>query len=240
MTETPRTLVVTGGASGIGRAVTEQAVKDGWRVVVIDRSECPADWTDAEGTLRFFQCDLIDDAAALELLRRIVDEVGVIDALVVSTGSFERAPYGNLSIQEWDTLFKNNSLVAMHTVHTLLPGLTEAVSRRKVADIVVLSAIAGQTAFRNAVIYGSAAAATAAFANQLRIELRDQHIRVRSISPGVVRTQFFTGQVPPDDPYYSQPLLPEDVAEVVMFTINMPEDTNIHDMVMVSTVQGWA
>ncbi|MDO5092724.1 MAG: SDR family NAD(P)-dependent oxidoreductase [Propionibacteriaceae bacterium] len=240
MTGNPRTVVVTGGASGIGRAVAEQALQDGWRVLVIDRSERPEDWTDSAGALRFFQCDLIDDAAALELLRRIVDEVGVIDALVVSTGSFERAPYGDLSIQEWDTLFKNNSLVAMHTVHTLLPGLTEAVNRREVADIVVLSAIAGQTAFRNTVTYGSAAAATAAFANQLRIELRDQHIRVRSISPGVVRTQFFTGQTPPDDPYYSQPLLPEDVAEVVMFTINMPEDTNIHDIVMVSTRQGWA
>ena len=78
---TTRTIVVAGGSSGIGLAVAQKAVADGWRTIIVDRQE-PIELVDAT----FFHCDLLDNDSAHQVLDGIVRDQERIDALVISGG----------------------------------------------------------------------------------------------------------------------------------------------------------
>ena len=78
---TTRTIVVAGGSSGIGLAVAQKAVADGWRTIIVDRQE-PIEPVDAT----FFHCDLLDNDSAHQVLDGIVRDQERIDALVISGG----------------------------------------------------------------------------------------------------------------------------------------------------------
>ena len=78
---TTRTIVVAGGSSGIGLAVAQKAVADGWRTIIVDRQE-PIELVDAT----FFHCDLLDNDSAHQVLDGIVRDQERIDALVISAG----------------------------------------------------------------------------------------------------------------------------------------------------------
>ena len=78
---TTRTIVVAGGSSGIGLAVAQKAVADGWRTIIVDRQE-PIELVDAT----FFHCDLLDNDSAHQVLDGIVRDLERIDALVISGG----------------------------------------------------------------------------------------------------------------------------------------------------------
>lgn len=232
-----RTIVVAGGSSGIGLAVAQQAYAEGWRVIIVDRQE-PLDQVSA----RFVPCDLLDAEAAQAALEPIVRDAERIDALVITAGGAMNGPFAGRDAEVLVEEFANDTLTVLRAARHLLPGLQAAAQEHGVSDIVVLSSLAASIAFDEAVIYGSAAAARHALGEQLRVELRHDHVRARSIATGFVQTPLTEKRRLPDVTEHTTlaPLRSEDVSAVVLHTLNLPKDINVHDMVVVPTYQGWA
>ena len=234
---TTRTIVVAGGSSGIGLAVAQKAVADGWRTIIVDSQE-PIELVDAT----FFHCDLLDNDSAHQVLDGIVRDQERIDALVISAGGAMNGRLESKTMEEWDNYYSNDTLLVLRTTHMLLPRLREAAEHHGIADIVVMGSIAGTTAFEDAAVYGSISAARNALGEQLRLELRGERIRARTIATGYVETPLtkrmsmnaVTEQMGQD------PLRPRDIAEIVHHGINLPPEVTVHNIVVVPTKQGWA
>lgn len=234
---TTRTIVVAGGSSGIGLAVAQKAVADGWRTIIVDRQE-PIEPVDAT----FFHCDLLDNDSAHQVLDGIVRDQERIDALVISAGGAMNGRLESKTMEEWDNYYSNDTLLVLRATRILLPRLRETAERYGIADIVVMGSIAGTTAFEDAAVYGSIAAARNALGEQLRLELRGERIRARTIATGYVETPLtkrmsmnaVTEQMGQD------PLRPRDIAEIVHHGINLPPEVTVHNIVVVPTKQGWA
>lgn len=234
---TTRTIVVAGGSSGIGLAVAQKAVADGWRTIIVDRQE-PIELVDAT----FFHCDLLDNDSAHQVLDGIVRDQERIDALVISGGGAMNGRLEAKTMEEWDNYYSNDTLLVLRTTRMLLPRLREAAEHHGIADIVVMGSIAGTTAFEDAAVYGSISAARNALGEQLRLELRGERIRARTIATGYVETPLtkrmsmnaVTEQMGQD------PLRPRDIAEIVHHGINLPPEVTVHNIVVVPTKQGWA
>lgn len=232
-----RTIVVAGGASGIGLAVAQQALAEGWHAVVVDRQE-PLEPTAA----RFVRCDLLDAGAAAAALGGIARDLERLDALVISAGG---AMNGHFTEQDAEVLveeFSTDTLTVLRAVRHLLPSLRATAGTHGASDLVVIGSLAGSTAFEKAVIYGAAAAARHALGEQLRVELRHDRVRARTIATGFVQTPLTARRRLPDVTEHTAlaPLNARDVAAVVHHTLNLPQDVNVHDMVLVPTSQGWA
>lgn len=234
---TTRTIVVAGGSSGIGLAVAQKAVADGWRTIIVDRQE-PIELVGAT----FFHCDLLDNDSAHQVLDGIVRDQERIDALVISAGGAMNGRLESKTMEEWDNYYSNDTLLVLRTTRILLPRLRETAERYGIADIVVMGSIAGTTAFEDAAVYGSISAARNALGEQLRLELRGERIRARTIATGYVETPLtkrmsmnaVTEQMGQD------PLRPRDIAEIVHHGINLPPEVTVHNIVVVPTKQGWA
>lgn len=234
---TTRTIVVAGGSSGIGLAVAQKAVADGWRTIIVDRQE-PIELVDAT----FFHCDLLDNDSAHQVLDGIVRDQERIDALVISAGGAMNGRLESKTMEEWDNYYSNDTLLVLRTIRMLLPRLRETAEHHGIADIVVMGSIAGTTAFEDAAVYGSISAARNALGEQLRLELRGERIRARTIATGYVETPLtkrmsmnaVTEQMGQD------PLRPRDIAEIVHHGINLPPEVTVHNIVVVPTKQGWA
>ena len=234
---TTRTIVVAGGSSGIGLAVAQKAVADGWRTIIVDRQE-PIEPVDAT----CFHCDLLDNDSAHQVLDGIVRDQERIDALVISAGGAMNGRLESKTMEKWDNYYSNDTLLVLRTTRILLPRLRETAERYGIADIVVMGSIAGTTAFEDAAVYGSISAARNALGEQLRLELRGERIRARTIATGYVETPLtkrmsmnaVTEQMGQD------PLRPRDIAEIVHHGINLPPEVTVHNIVVVPTKQGWA
>lgn len=234
-----RTMVVAGGASGIGLATVKQAIRDDWRVIIVDRQD-PLETVDA----RLIRCDLLDADASREALEGIVRDEKVVDALVITIGVAMGGPLGSRDVEDWVRGFSTDTLSALRPVRSLLPALQAAATAKDIADVVVVGSIASSIAFKDAVVYGAAAAARHALGEQLRMELRTERIRARTIAAGFTTTPLNAGrehEIPAvTEQILAAPLHPEDVAAVVHHGLNLSPEVTVHDGVMVPTCQGWA
>lgn len=233
----PRTIVVTGGASGIGLAIAHRAVADGWNTIIVDR-QAPLTEIDA----RAVRCDLKDADATHEALERIVRQEGAVDALVTSAGGMLGGPFDSRQAEEWVADMNTDVATVLRAARLLLPALRQAAEVRGAADIIVIGSIASDVAFEHAAVYGATAAARNALGEQLRVELRGDRVRSRTIAIGYVETVATKGRYIPavTERIASAPLYPEDIATIVHHQLNLDHNVIVRDIEVVPTAQGWA
>ncbi|MEE2692713.1 MAG: SDR family oxidoreductase [Pseudomonadota bacterium] len=175
--------VVTGGASGIGEAVTRRLRKAGYSVVIVDCS-APADNTDSNDII-FRQID-ISDEAAVEALAAELEESGVRpEALITCAGVLQRPlPPDKLSWKEWD-LVQNVHLRGTYACCKSFGS--RMASRGGPGAIVTVSSVAGlQSSPLHS--YGPAKAAIAHLTRSLAMEWGRQGVRVNCVAPGFTKT----------------------------------------------------
>lgn len=175
---TRRTVLVTGGTRGIGRA-TVQALACDHRVVIggTDADAVAAlamSLPDAQG----FVCDLTD----AQQRQRAVAALPAIDVVVHSAGTVAYGPVDVMSASEWQRVFDINVFAVAELTRVLLPGLRE---RR--GQVIFINSGSGLTSKANTSVYAASKFALTALADVLREEERGK-IRVTSIHPGRVDT----------------------------------------------------
>jgi NAD(P)-dependent dehydrogenase (short-subunit alcohol dehydrogenase family) len=185
-----RTIVVTGGASGIGERVVHAFAAEGASVVVADKDAVGAERvaaavTTAGGSASATGLDVTDPAAVGACMEAAERRHGRLDVLVNSAGVREVVPVLELSLEEW------NRVLGINITGTFLAS--QAFARRVLAQggtgaIVNLASTLGVVAAPSRAAYTASKHAVVGLTKEMAMELGEQGIRVNAVGPGVIRT----------------------------------------------------
>jgi NAD(P)-dependent dehydrogenase (short-subunit alcohol dehydrogenase family) len=213
----PRTALVTGSTSGIGRAIALALARDGFNVVIHGRDEqrgasAVQEITEAGGRARFVAADLSDVAD----VQRLGDEAGEVDVLVNNGGFSWFGPTDQLDTATYDRLFDSNVRSAYQLVAALAPRMAK-VGR---GGIISIDSMAGRVGLAGGAAYGATKAALTAMSRAWAAEFSPSGVRVNTVAPGPV---YSDGSDPERIEALGGTTLlgrgaqPEEIAEVVAF-----------------------
>jgi NAD(P)-dependent dehydrogenase (short-subunit alcohol dehydrogenase family) len=185
MSFTGKTVLVTGAAKGIGKAVAAHFARAGARVALVDRDSDALEVTAAE-----FAADalpLVADVAHAEQVDRAVaaatDRFGVIDVLVNNAGIHFARAVDAYTEEEWDRVFSVNVKGTFHMIRAALPAL-----RRTRGSIVIVSSMTALVGQDRGVAYVASKGALVSMTKALALELAPDGIRVNCVCPAGVDT----------------------------------------------------
>jgi len=179
------TAVVTGGTSGIGKAVAEEFVERGAVVVVSGRDEKKGrEAADEIGEgCGFVRCDVRDEGDVLGLFETVVSEHGKLEILVNSAGVGSRGSIENLDSETRREILDTNLDGTMRTTKAALPHLKETRG-----CIVNVSSVYGLVGGKYAAAYSAAKGGVVRFTQQVAYDYADDGVRVNGVCPAFVRT----------------------------------------------------
>lgn len=178
------TLVVTGGAKGIGRGVAEAYANDGWTVVVADSDAAAAAATAKEIGGRHVAVDVTDRAALVSSFAEVAADNGGIDALVTCAGITRVGPSAEQSADDWEAVIGIDLTGTFYSCQAAFPHLGDGGAIVTVASIAAFRGMAERAA------YCAAKAGVVAVTRTLATEWAPHGIRVNSVAPGWVDTPF--------------------------------------------------
>jgi 2-hydroxycyclohexanecarboxyl-CoA dehydrogenase len=204
-----RIAVVTGGASGIGRASALTFAAEGAHVAVWDLDEKVAQVAEEIGT-QFpvksigIVADITKDSSVHAAANRTDQALGPIDHVVhaaaIGSGKFG-FPFSNLQPSDWPRILEVNVMGMVHVAHAIAPRLVQ----RKSGTFVFIASVAGQIGSQTDPPYSASKAANINFAQCLAKDLAPHNIRVNTVCPGMVQTalnrstwQAWHDQAPPE------------------------------------------
>ncbi|MDF2383103.1 SDR family NAD(P)-dependent oxidoreductase [Nostoc ellipsosporum NOK] len=231
--------LITGATAGIGGACVHAFADAGWNVVATGRREDRLEKL-ARDNVRTLAFDIRDEAARDAALDGLPEGFRDIDLLVNNAGlALGLEPAQQASLANWRTMIDTNVTALVSITHKLLPGL---IARK--GAIINLSSVAATYPYPGGNVY----AATKAFVRQLSLDLRaDLHgtgVRVTSIEPGMVETEFTlvrTGSQDVSDKLYAgvNPMTAEDIAETILWVATLPPHLNVNALELMPVNQSW-
>ena len=188
-----RVAIVTGAASGIGRATAVDLARDGATVVVADIDLAGAEKVAAEirgsGKATAIQIDVTNEVRARELAAEIVRLYGRIDILVSNAGWDRAQPFIETDAAFWDKVIAVNFRGHLAMTHATLPSMIE----RGFGRIVTVASDAGRVGSTGEVVYSGAKGAVIAFTKGLAREVARHGINVNCVAPGLTDTPLLAG-----------------------------------------------
>ncbi|MET0308333.1 MAG: SDR family NAD(P)-dependent oxidoreductase [Sphingomonas sp.] len=234
--------LITGATAGIGEAAARAFVDAGWHVIGtgrrVDRLEALA----AELGERFHGAvfDVRDEAARDAALDALPEGFREIDLLVNNAGlALGLEPAQNASLANWTTMIDTNITALVSITHKLLPGL---VARK--GAIINISSVAANYPYPGGNVYAGTKAFVRQFSLDLRADLHGTGVRVTSIEPGMVETEFTlvrTGSQETSDKLYGgvDPMTGDDIAETLLWVATLPPHLNINTLELMPVNQSW-
>ena len=226
-----RSVIVTGGASGIGKATALLMAREGGRIFVGDIDEAGgqavAAQAAAEGLgLEFLPLDLTRTDSIAAFAAAVQQRVGRVDGLVNGAGWDRIQPFMENPPEMWDQLIAINLLGAIRLTRAVLPPMIEARSGK----IVNISSDAGRVGSTGETVYAAAKGGIIAFTKSLAREMARYRINVNCVCPGPTDTPLFSAQpermrealtraIP-----FRRIAQPEEIAEAVMFFLGRRSD----------------
>ncbi len=240
--------LVTGATSGIGKATAIKLAQLNYRLVITGRRAERLKAMSAEleklGAANIVLCyDIRDRQATTDAIESLPADFQKIDVLVNNAGLASTAePIQNGDWNDWEAMIDTNIKGLLAISQRIIPGMIE----RKSGHIINVSSIAGKEAYANGNVYCASKHAVEALTKGMRIDLLPYHIKVSSISPGMVDTEFslvrYHGDQKKADAVYKglTPLYAEDVAEAIAFMVTRPPHVNVNDLLLMPTAQASA
>jgi serine 3-dehydrogenase len=239
------TALITGGTSGIGEAAARVFVAAGWRVIATGRRKERLDALVAElGADKVHPAvfDVRDEAARDAALEALPAEFQSIDLLINNAGlALGTAPAQSASLDQWKTMIDTNVTALVSLTRKLLPALVE----RKGA-IINISSVAATYPYTGGNVYGGTKAFVHQFSLGLRSDLAGTGVRVTSIEPGMVETEFTLirtgGSQEASDKLYggANPMTAEDIANTLLWVAQLPPHLNINTLELMPVSQSFA
>jgi 3-hydroxy acid dehydrogenase / malonic semialdehyde reductase len=227
-----KTAVVTGASSGIGAAIAAALDREGARVLGGARR------VDDLKTHLKQELDVTDPESCERFRDFAVKELGSIEILVNNAGlGLGRDPFWEGAEEDEETVLETNVHGLMRMTRLCLPHIPDG------GHIVNLGSIAGRQAYENAAVYVASKFAVRGFTYALREDLLGRPIRLSTVDPGLVESNFSRVRFRGDEekaktPYEGlDPLRPEDIAECVVFVLTRPPHVNIDELVVKALAQ---
>src|SRR5690242_6802292 len=239
-----RTALITGGGGGIGEAAARVFVGAGWRVIGPGRRAerlraLGGELGDAFHGAAF---DVRDEAARDAALDALPDGFRDVDLLVNNAGlALGTSPAQASDLDQWKTMIDTNVTALVSLTHKLLPQLIE----RKGA-IINLSSVAATYPYTGGNVYGGTKAFVRQFSLNLRADLHGTGVRVTSIEPGMVETEFTVvrtgGNQAASDTLYAgaDPMTGADIADTLLWVAELPPHLNINTLELMPVTQSFA
>jgi 2-hydroxycyclohexanecarboxyl-CoA dehydrogenase len=193
-----KTVVLTGGASGIGRATALQYASAGARVIIGDVNEAEARATvqaiQADfGQAESLKLDLADGASIDGFADAAMNRLGGAPDIIASIAGVDRVkPFVDNTPEDWDLLAKINYLGPVRLIHRLLPRMLE----RRGGKIVTVASDAGRVGSSGETFYAGTKGAIIAFTKSLARETARAGITCNCVAPGPTDTPLFNGTIP--------------------------------------------
>ena len=241
-----RSILVSGATSGIGRAIAVACATRGARLLVCGRRKQELAMLETEllragaNAVWARPLDVRRPAEIRAWWTAVPPEFKPLYGLVNNAGLARG--FNNIrddSLEDWDDMVDTNVRGLFHLTRTVLPELIVA----NVGHIINLGSVAGIAAYPKGAVYCATKAAVKVFSDGLRQDLVDTAIRVTNIQPGLVETEFsavrFNGDLDKAKAVYNgiEPLLAEDIAELVLFSLQAPQHVQICELTVTATHQ---
>jgi NADP-dependent 3-hydroxy acid dehydrogenase YdfG len=237
---------VTGASAGIGAATALAFAAEGARLLLAARradklaAVAAAALQRGAQAVHTFSLDVRDRNAVQKAIDALPAEWTAIDVLVNNAGlsrGLEKLYLGN--IDDWDEMIDTNVKGLLYVTRAVVPGMVE----RGRGHVVNLGSVAGEMTYPNGAVYCASKAAERAINDGLREDVLGTPIRVTSVDPGMVETDFslvrFHGDAERAAKVYKgvKPLVAEDIADVIVWTVSRPEHVNIARVVLTPVQQ---
>jgi NADP-dependent 3-hydroxy acid dehydrogenase YdfG len=242
--------LVTGASSGIGEQTAVGLAELGADVVVAARRTDRLDAlveqiTGKGGRALAVAADVTDEAQAGAAVTQAVERFGRLDTVIANAGVMLLGQIEGADTTEWRRMIELNTLGAMYTAHAALPHLLAAAEQdpRRVADLVITSSVAGRTVRRGSGVYNASKHAIGAFAEALRQEVTQRHVRVGLIEPGAVETELPSHNNPQVQEQMAQRfssmerMQADDIARAIAFVVTSPRHVAVNEMLIRPTEQ---
>ena len=225
--------IVTGASSGIGAATAKALRREGARVAVGARR---ADRLEGDVAL---ELDVTDPASCERFVERAVEALGGgLDVLVNAAGlALGRDPFDASSEEDERIVLETNVNGLIRMTRLCLPHLRDG------GHIVNMGSVAGRQAYENAALYVTSKFAVRGFTYALREDLLGRPIRITTVDPGLVETDFslvrFRGDADTARAVYENvdAMAPDDIAECVLFALTRPPHVNVDELVVKALMQ---
>jgi NAD(P)-dependent dehydrogenase (short-subunit alcohol dehydrogenase family) len=214
------TVLITGGASGLGQAIAEAVERAGGTAVVLDRAR-------PENGVAFEQVDLADARAAERAVARAAERHRGLDAVVTAAGTDACGDLADIDADDWDRVVMVNLVGTAAVVRAALPHLERSHGR-----IVTVASTLGLRALPAATAYCASKFGVVGFTRALALELGDR-VGVTMLVPGGMKTHFFDGRPEEFKPTAGQRLNdPADVAQTVVFALRQPPGVELRELIV--------
>lgn len=242
---TGRVVLVTGASSGIGAACARAFAAAGAHLVLAARREDLL--ADLAASLPVptlpLALDVRDADAVYDALTTLPDAFAALDVAVNSAGlARDAAPVFENTADAVDDVLDTNVKGVLNVLRAVVPGM----KARGRGHLVQIGSTAGHTVYPGGTVYCASKHALRALNEGLKMDLHGTPLRVTSIDPGMVETDFstvrFRGDTARAAAVYADttPLTPEDVADAVLYAATRPLHVNVLDVVMMPTTQSSA
>jgi 3-oxoacyl-[acyl-carrier protein] reductase len=211
--------IVTGATRGIGRSIAERLLDEGASVAICGRTLRSTESALAElrprGNVIGTACDVGDHEQVARFFHFVNENFPSIDYLINNAGVGVFRPAGDLSVDDWRKIIDTNLSGVFYCTREAIP----AMKQRGGGYIINISSLAGKNPFAGGAAYNASKFGLNGFSEAMMLDHRYDNIRVSYIMPGSVATEFGSGGG--DD----WKIAPEDIAEIVMSLLRMPERT---------------
>lgn len=236
--------LVTGASSGIGQAVAKALAQRGVHVALAarrtDRLQALSEelTSDGHGEALVLACDVRDPDQVQAAVRQTVERWEHLDILVANAGFGYRASLVDGDIARWKDMIDTN---VYGLLLTLKYGVAPMIERGS-GHVIVMSSIAGVVPTPGGSAYCGSKAAASAIAESLRQEVGPKGMRVTTLEPGVVISEFqekaqYTPDIVTNMLKGAEPLVPRDIARAVVFALEMPPHMGVNELIVRPTGQ---
>ena len=187
--------------------------------------------------------DVRDRAGVQQAFTRLPEAWRAVDVLINNAGNAHGLdPIQTGSLDDWDAMMDINVKGLLYVSNEVIPGMT----RRNSGHIINLGSIAGKEVYPNGNVYCASKFAVDALTKGMRLDLNPFGIKVTSINPGLVDTEFSVVRFKGDEQRAAnvykgmQPLKGEDIADIILYTMQAPAHVVLADITVLPTAQGSA
>lgn len=212
-----RIAIVTGGSRGIGRGIADALLAEGWKVWICSRSQGSVDSALQEmgGQVQGRAVDVRDQEQVERFVQEVVDAEGRIDCLVNNAGLGHFGPVDELSGDQFREIIETNLNGCFYFIRAVAPVM----KKQKSGWIVNIASLAGKNPFKGGSAYNASKFGLIGLSEAAMLDLRPHGIRMASIMPGSVNTEFGGNQGEG-----SWKLQPADIASMVLHLLTYPDN----------------